>query len=132
MTTGVMEPVVAKKPACAAIFSYATGRCVGIIEKGSSRSIDPDAHLLIAPLRDGDAVQVNGQQPARQIRLTGPMCGDYRGYAIPEWLLMADGTFYHYVGTTDEPLDIETVKSGQILLTPGLLYHNDTSATIAL
>lgn len=114
---------------CAAVFRHTSGVCIGFITRGTKHLFDQDSNLLIAPIAAGEEITIDHACMHRMVTMAGPTCGEYRGYQIPEWLQMRDGAFYHYVCIAPI-LDIETIRQGTIVLSPGLVYHNDTSATI--
>lgn len=63
--------------------------------------------------------------PAYSCRVAykGPSIGRYMNRDIPEWIITGDGTMHTYAGITGQEVDLKSLKDGQSVIAPGLLYE---------
>lgn len=61
--------------------------------------------------------------PSRQVVRTGEKIARYLDRDILEWIETADGCRYVYVGICGPQPDLDTLKPGQCVIAPGLIYQ---------
>jgi hypothetical protein len=106
-----------------AIYYLSTGLCVGAITtQGSIEGfVNEDTIMEAMPLSElGEVFDL--ENPARCIAHRGKPIGSFMGEPIPEYLRMSNGLRYEFEGTCPHPLDLTTLRPGQLMLLPGLLY----------
>lgn len=106
-----------------ALYDHTSGMCVGVITPQGNVEADVSESILLEPMPLDEAGEVfDTENPARRIVRRGPAVGRFRDEDISEWLRMADGTRFEYEGLAGDPIDVNKLRFGCLVVMPGLLY----------